>query len=304
MLYRYNRTAETAWFRFKTRDVFKTVPLVCDSDSGAVIVSQVCHRDIAMYLVALKSFGQYIRPSKVVVLDDTSLTQVDKKILKNHVHPIDLIPITAVKNEKCPKGGCWERLLFISDCVPNSYVIQVDSDTITVKAPAVIKDHINGNVSFTLGEWRGQNIVCARETGDLVRQQVEAGNEHVQMISESNLHRLVYDHDLKYVRGNAGFAGFAKGSFSRAAVERFSHGMANLIGEKKWSDWGSEQVTSNFIVANSQKAQVLPFPEYCFHSPTTDVESATFVHFIGSHRFHGGRYAHLARQVISRLNQF
>ena len=301
MLYRYKRKAETAWFRFNTRDVFDTAPLICDSESGSVIVSQVCHRDIAMYLVALKSFGQYVRPNKVVVLDDTSLTQVDKEILEDHVHPIEVIPITAVNNEKCPKGGCWERLLFISDCVPTSYVVQVDSDTVTVKAPTVIGDHINDNVSFTLGEWRGQNIVCARETADLVSQRVEAGNAHVQIISESNLHRLVYDHEVRYVRGSAGFAGFAKGSFSRSAVERFSQGMANLIGEKKWSEWGSEQVTSNFIVANSQKAQVLPFPEYCFHSPTTDVESATFVHFIGSYRFHGGRYARLARQVISHL---
>jgi hypothetical protein len=303
MLYRFKRKAETAWFRFTTQNVFNTAPLVCVSGGGAIIVSQVCHRDLAMYLVAVKSFGQYVRPNKVVVLDDTSLTQTDTETLRDHIHTVEIIPITAVNNDKCPKGGCWERLLFISDIVPSSYVIQVDSDTLTVKVPSVIGDHIKRNASFTLGEWRGQNIVYAREAADLVRQEVEAGNAHVQMISESNLHRLVYDHDLKYVRGSAGFAGFAKGSFSRSAVERFSHGMANLIGEKKWSDWGSEQVTSNFIVANSQEAQVLPFPEYCFHSPGTDVESATFVHFIGSHRFHGGRYARLARQVILQLHQ-
>jgi len=301
MLFTYKRKAETAWFRFNTRDIFKTAPLICDSEGGAVFVSQVCHRDVAMYLVALKSFGRHVRPNKVVVLDDTSLTQVDKEILRDHVHSIEVIPITAVNNEKCPKGGCWERLLFISDCVPTSYVVQVDSDTVTVKAPAVIGDHIKSNISFTLGEWRRQNIVCARETADLVRQQVEAGSTHVQMVSESNLHRLAYDHEVRYVRGSAGFAGFAKDSFSRSDVERFSQGMANLIGEKKWSEWGSEQVTSNFIVANSENAQVLPFPEYCFHAPGTDVESAIFVHFIGSHRFHGGRYARMARQVVSQL---
>jgi hypothetical protein len=158
-------------------------------------------------------------------------------------------------------------------------------------------------VSFTLGEWRGQDIVCARQTAAMVSRDVAAGNAHVQMISESNLHRLPCDRDIKYVRGSAGFAGFAKGSFSRSDVERFSLGMASLIGEKKWSEWGSEQVTSNFIVANSEKAQVLPFPEYCFHAPGTDIESATFVHFIGSHRFDGGRYARLARKVISQLSQ-
>jgi hypothetical protein len=77
--------------------------------------------------------------------------------------------------------------------------------------------------------------------------------------------------------------------------------MTSIIGCKKWSEWGSEQVTSNFIVANSEKGQVLPFPEYCFHTPGTDIESATFVHFIGSYRFHGGHYARLAREVIAQL---
>lgn len=303
MLYRYKRKVETAWFRFNTRDVFKTAPLMCDSEGKAVIVSQVCHRDLVMYLVALKSFGQYVRPRKVVVLDDTSLTQSDKEILQHHIQPIEIVSITDVINQNCPQGGTWERLLLISDCVPSSFVVQVDSDTLTVRAPSIIQVHIDGNVSFTLGEWRGQEIVCAREAANLVNHLVKDGNEHVQMVSESNLHRLAYDREPRYIRGCSGFAGFAKGSFSRSAVERFSQGMANLIGKKKWSEWGSEQVTSNFIVANSEKAQVLPFPEYCFHSPGTDVESATFVHFIGSHRFHGGRYARLARQVISQLHQ-
>jgi hypothetical protein len=303
MFYRYKRQAETAWFRFNARDIFKTAPLECDAAAEATFVSQVCHRDIAMYLVALKSFGHFIRPKKVVAIDDMSLTRSDKAILSHHVQPIKIIPINDVNNENCPKGGCWERLLYISDCVSTSYVVQVDSDTVTVGTPSVVADHLKSNVSFTLGEWRGQNIVCARETAAMVRQEVAAGNAHVQMVSETNLHRLACDREIKYVRGSAGFAGFAKGSFSRNDVERFSLGMARLIGEKKWSEWGSEQVTSNFIVANSEKAQVLPFPEYCFHAPGTAVESATFVHFIGSHRFDGGRYARLARQVVSNLPQ-
>ena len=303
MLYRYKRQAETAWFRINARKIFKTAPLECESEAGPTVVSQVCHRDIAMYLVALKSFGQHLRPSKVVVLDDMSLTQGDKQILRAHIRPIEIIPITTVKNEYCPKGGCWERLLYISDSVTTTYVVQIDSDTVTLLNPTIVAEQVKCNVSFTLGEWRGENIICAQKTAAMVSQDIAAGNRHVQMVAESNLHRLRYDYELKYVRGSAGFAGFARGSFSRSSVERFSQGMAGLIGKKKWGEWGSEQVTSNFIVANSEKAQVLPFPDYCFHAPGTDVESATFVHFIGSHRFHGGRYAHLARQVIARLPQ-
>jgi len=303
MLYKVKRQAATAWFGLNAGKIFQTPPLDCDSGSNAVFVSQVCHRDLAMYLLAVKSLGQFVRPKTVFIVDDTSLTLTDKEILRHHIQPLEIIPTTTIDNTVCPIGGCWERLLFISDCVSMAYVVQLDSDTLTIKTPAIVMDHISKNLSFTLGEWRGQNIGCARDAAKSVSHLVKEGNDHVQLVSESKLQQLNYDKELRYVRGNAGFAGFAKGSFSRCLVERFSKEMANLIGGKKWSEWGSEQVTSNFVVANSPNAQVLPFPEYCFHTPDADVETATFIHFIGSYRFNGGRYGRLARRVIQQLQE-
>ena len=301
MLYGLKRKFSTAWFRFNAREVFNTAPLHCDPSASALFVSQVCHRDIVMYLLAIKSLARHVRPQKVFVLDDTSLTQSDKEILRQHIQPIEILPVTSVANSRCPNGGCWERLLFISDQVPTAYVVQVDSDTLTLDAPQAVQKHIDGNHSFTLGEWRGQKIVSAGEAARSVKDQVANGSAHVQMVSEANLDRLESDKEAHYVRGSAGFAGFARASLSRDKVEIFSQSMARLIGKNKWSEWGSEQVTSNFVVANTDGAQVLPFPEYCFHSPEMDVEPATFVHFIGSYRFHGGRYAQLARRVIAQL---
>jgi hypothetical protein len=198
-------------------------------------------------------------------------------------------------------GGTWERLLFISDIVSSSYVIQLDSDTLTLKPPTDVQYHVIDNMSFTLGEWPRQEIEPVLESVEHVAYRVKEGGEHVQFVAEANLTKLVSDKPLRYIRGCSGFAGFAKDSFSRKAVERFSNDMAAIIGRRKWSEWGSEQVTSNFIVSNSPKAAVLPFPEYCFHRPDIDVDSATFVHFIGTNRFYGGRYTRLARRVLSGL---
>jgi hypothetical protein len=303
MLHRFKRKVAMVWFDFNAREVFKTAPMRCDSTGAAVFVSQLCHRDLAMYLLAVKSLARHVQPKMVFVLDDTSLSQRDKEILRQHIQPIEILPITSVANSRCPKGGTWERLLFIADKAPTSYVVQVDSDTLTVGAPRAVQKHIGENISFTLGEWRGQKIVSAGEAARSVKDHVTNGSAHVQMVSEANLDRLEFDKEAKYVRGCSGFAGFARASLSRDAVERFSQSMAQLIGNNKWSEWGSEQVTSNFVVANTDGAEVLPFPEYCFHSPDAEVESATFIHFIGSYRFHGGRYARLARRVISQLRQ-
>ena len=301
MMYRFRREAAITWFGMSVRRIFQTAALRCEPSASALFVSQVCHRDIAMYLLAIKSLARHVRPQMVFALDDTSLTQSDKHILRQHVQPIEILPITSVANGKCPKGGTWERLLFIADKAPTSYVVQVDSDTLTVGAPTAVQKLIEDNRSFTLGEWRGQTIVSAGEAARSVKDRLTNGSAHVQMVSEANLDRLEFDTEAKYVRGCSGFAGFARASLSRDAVERFSRSMAQLIGNSKWNEWGSEQVASNFVVANTAGAQVLPFPEYCFHSPEIDVEPATFVHFIGSYRFRGGRYARLARRVISQL---
>ena len=301
MFYRYTRELSTARYRFNTRRIYRTAPVTCDPTGAVAFVSQVCHRDLGMYLLAVKSLARYVLPNGVFVLDDGSLTEHDKLILYSHIIGLEILPVSSVKNSDCPTGGCWERLLFIADTVGTTYVIQVDSDTLTVREPIAVQRHIEENGSFTLGEWRGQEIVNAKEAADQVIDKVKSGSLHVQMLSEASLHQLALDKQLKYVRGGAGFAGFAKESFSRDVVEGFSAAMAGVLGEKKWSEWGSEQVTSNLIVANCPKAAVLPFPEYCFHRPDIDVESATLVHFIGTYRFHGGRYARLAKRVLSGL---
>ena len=100
------------------------------------------------------------------------------------------------------------------------------------------------------------------------------------------------------MRGCSGFAGFAARSFSREQVEALSQEMYAALGSK-WNMWGSEQFTSNVMVANSPSAVVLPHPKYC---ACNRVQAATaFIHFIGSCRFNDGTYARLARRVIGEL---
>jgi len=68
----------------------------------------------------------------------------------------------------------------------------------------------------------------------------------------------------------------------------------------RWKEWGSEQVMSNIVVANTPGSRVLPHPKYCDCSKIKNGETA-FIHFIGSCRFTGGTYAKLAREAIDKL---
>ena len=76
-----------------------------------------------MYLIAIKSLYRDLAGGEIVILDDGTLTTSDTKLLRDHVDPLQIVHIDQVKTNKCPKGGCWERLLLISDYVKDYYVI-------------------------------------------------------------------------------------------------------------------------------------------------------------------------------------
>jgi hypothetical protein len=261
----------------------------------------LCHGEVVMYLLAAKSFCRQIgRNPNVAILDDGSLTKSDYSTLRLHIPQVRIIHISEVAPDHCPKGSCWERLLLISNIVKDSYVVQLDSDTLTANSIAEVAGCIDANRSFTLlGDRSHPEIepmmsACTRSKNNL--------SSMVQAVCERSFDQLPESSSLKYVRGNAGFTGFAKGSIDREKIVWFSNLMRRIANEK-WDEWGSEQVTSNLLIANSQDARVLEFPKYLSYWAHPDVPyvAASFVHFIGPHRFSNGFYVKTARKAIAAL---
>ena len=104
-----------------------------------------------------------------------------------------------------------------------------------------------------------------------------------------------------YIRACSGFTGFAPKSSTLDSLLSFSQEVQEKIGRDKWYEWGSEQVTSSYIVANSKDSVILPYSHYPYHESGMDCSHAYLLHFIGEQRFKGGLYLRLSRCVIKEL---
>ena len=299
MFYQLKDRVRRYRFAAACKGVLQAAPVALDASSDLVVLSQVQHKDVPLLLLAVKSFARQVRPRKVCVLNDGSLSANDRAVLREHIPGVNLLELAEFRSAICPRGGTWERLLAIASLVGDHYVIQLDSDTLTIGLIEEVRHCIERQSAFALGTWNNQKIETMRERCETARKLAHQTDSHVQVVAEANLDKLDDFESLRYVRGCSGFAGFARQSFTREFVEAISGQMQAAIGAK-WSEWGSEQVMSNIVIANIPNAIVLPHPKYAdCHKMQPGVTE--FIHFIGSCRFDDGNYARLGAQVIARL---
>jgi hypothetical protein len=292
------KVLQNKWFNWKCNTILDTDPLHIIKDR-VIMISMLRHSDVIMYLVAIKSFYQRFSKGEIVILNDGSLTKRDLSLLKRHVLPKDIVHINDIKNSVCPKGGCWERILLISEYIKDYFVIQLDADTLTLGDIPEVHQCVSGKTSFALGTQLGQFIETMRELNVRIKQWPE---NHVQVKAEKNFYKLGGYEKMKYVRGSAAFAGFAAGSFSLSKLENFSQQMNEIIGED-WTKWGTEQVTSNFLIANFSPSKMMPFPKYAGYYPPRNIsyQNSRFMHFAGHNRYKNGIYIENAKIIVGTI---
>ncbi len=288
---------DRAWFNLRSAKIFDTPPIVCNANSSVVVVSQLHHPDLTMYLLAAKSFARFVRPRRFVIVDDGLLPE-DRNILTAHLGAVSFVVSSEVELHACPAGGCWERILTLSHENQHHYVIQLDADTLTVSEPTEVLQCLAENRTFTLGTSTGRQVIGFIEASRFAH---ETPHAHVQNHAERALEKFPGHEQLKYVRGCAGFAGFASGQLPMECITQFSKEMSQLIGNEKWREWGTEQVTSNYMAANAPNALVLPVERYPFWRPDVDIGKAALVHFFGTFRFSKGMYIRQSVRVIRSL---
>lgn len=289
-----------ARFTLQARGVLDTPPLSTSGDDGLIIFSMIGTRVIVPYLVAAKSLYSQLGRGRFVILDDGSLTPADRDVLAHHLDNPPVLSIADIDSAPAPRGGCWERLFALLDLRRDAYVIQLDSDTVTLGPVPEIEAAIAAGRDFTL---RGEAGSEWQPIGSFGSSVPVAADAHVQRAIEAVMDKAgaampAFSH---YVRGCAGFAGFAPGGLGRDTCEQFCAVAASLIGADRWAQWGSEQVMSNLLVANEGEPVLLPYDRYLNYWAEPFGQDAAFVHFVGTYRFHAGTYARAARRAIAAM---
>lgn len=284
-------------FNWAVRALCNTPPLA-PGHAPFVVLSMVQHRDVRPYLLAIKSFVRFLSPHRIVLVADPSLNQTDRVLLKHHIPHIEFRDAAEFHRDGIPRGGCWERLNAIAEYGRNTYVVQLDADTVSTKDLPEVRQAILDKVCFTLGTENVQPILASKEIAREAQKRLTE-QSHAQLRAEAALDRFDTTGRFRYARGCAGFSGFSPGSVNPALVQEISCGMASALGTS-WSAWGTEQFTSNLLVCSSPGARMLPHPLYCH--PGRMTSSTKFLHFIGYVRYQSALYAQLARQLAQELS--
>lgn len=282
--------------------ILHTPPIVPKAD-GLVLFSMIGTAVLLPYLVAVKSLWRQLGRGRVALLDDGTLTAQDRAVLAQHCGDPEILRLADVPLGNFPAGGTWERFLTILDRRGSEYWIQLDSDTVTLGPVPEIEQAVTHNRSFALLGGADAEI-GALPTAEFSRSLYPEGavEGHVQVRIESRLGQIPPDLGWRYVRGCSGFAGFAAGGSGRPLAAAFLNEMERLIGRENRTIWGTEQVASNFQLANDRDPLLLPYARYLNYWGEDYPQDAAFVHFVGAHRYDHGAYAAASRQAIAQIS--
>ncbi len=283
--------------------ILDTAPIVA-ADDGVILFSMIGTAVLVPYLVAVKSLHLHLNRGRIVLLNDGTLTKADRDILAHHCDNPVILEKSDIDPSPCPRDNCWERLIAIIDRRRDAYVIQLDSDTVTTGPIPEVLAAIDANRSFTLAGGRDEakcGFRSAREIASIFHADGPM-TDHVQAYAEVAMAKLPDAGNVRYIRGCAGFAGFARSDKGRAELSAFSTAMDDSLGDT-WRQWGSEQVASNFVIANDPDPVQLPYDRYVNHWEEPLPSDPAFVHFIGTYRFRRGNYSRCSKAAIAALGR-
>jgi hypothetical protein len=288
-------------FDRQTSRILDTPPIKY-KDAPLTIVSMVEQRDVQMYILAVKALYRRLGRGKIAAIIDRDLPQSDRDKIRRHLGPVEFHILEDLPVGTCQRGGTWERVIFCVNRTATDYVIQIDCDVLCFGPMEEILQSIDENRAFTLSEG-----IPIQPLPDWVEKGIERKSDHIVNTFELKAREFPDAAKYQYVRGSSGFAGFAKGAVKFDLLETFHAGGLKVHGTR-WKEWGTEQIASNFTVANSPGGIPLPYPKYATFEP----EYATFqkdgitpamslLHFIGAFRFDRGVFPQLANREIDAM---
>lgn len=298
---RWQGKPETGRHNAAIMDILDTAPILPKPD-GLVLFSMIGAVTVLPFLVAVKSLWRHLGRGRIAILDDGTLAAHDRTILAQHCGDPQIIRLEDVPCGPFPKGEGWEKLLTILDHRAGEYWLQLDSNTVTLGPVYDVERAIASNRSFALldsADAPDQPLELAEFTKACFPQGESGG--HLQAQIESRLGQLAPQMKWKYLRGSAGFSGFAAGNAGRDLATAFLHKMQAMLGEDSFHSAGTEQIAANLVIANEGGAGCLPPSRYLNYRARTWDEDCAFVHFSAAHRYDNGSYLAASQSAITRL---
>jgi hypothetical protein len=294
LFYRLRRNINYFRFHRQIGRLLDTPPL--EQRPGPVtIVSMVAGYDVRLYILAVKALYRRLGRGKIAAVVASDVSASAKRLIVEHLGPVEFVDRDSVDVGKCQPGGTWERLMHCVDRSATEYVIQIDADVLCTGPIPEVLESVEKNRAFTLADG-----IPKKPLGAWVDDAIARKNDNIVFEFEKRAPGFPDAARWLYLRGSSGFAGFAKGAIDRKFVEEFYAGALRLLGDR-WKEWGTEQIASNFAIANSPDSIPLPKPKYLTWERHPIPEEISLLHFLGYCRFDNGVFAQFANREIDAL---
>lgn len=294
LFYRLRRSLNYFKFCHQTKRLLDTPPIQ-QRDAPFTIVSMVAKHDAHLYILAVKSLYRRLGRGRIVMVSD-GVEPDSIALIRKHLGPVEVVPIETIDTGNCPRGGTWERLVYLIRRTEKEYMIQLDSDILCVGPIPEVLHCLENNISFTLADG-----IPKKPLPEWVEDGIARNSDNVVHAFEKQARQFPEGERFLYLRGSSGFAGFAKGASNEGVLEDFHRRGLELMGPR-WKEWGTEQLASNFVIANSPNSVPLPKPKYLsYEKHQLNFEDLSLLHFLGYCRFHNGEFARYANQEIDAM---
>jgi hypothetical protein len=293
VFYRIRRNIKYFHFYRQISRILDTPPIAF-REAPFTIVSMVAGSDVQMYILAMKALYRRLQRGKITVVAD-GINAKARELIHKHLGPVQFVNVEDIDTGACPRGGTWERLVYILRNASQEYTIQMDADVLCVGPIPEVLDSIEQNRAFTLSDAEG---IPKKPLADWALEPRVSDN--IVIVFEKHAPKYPDSSKFLYVRGSSGFAGFAKGAVDIQFLETFHRNGAQLLGER-WKEWGTEQIASNFVVANSPTSLLLPKSKYLTWERHALPPDLSLLHFLGYCRFDQGVFPRLANIEIDAL---
>jgi len=258
--------------------------------------------DVHMYILAVKALYRRLGGGKIVAIVLRNFAESYRTLLRKHLGPVEFHHLEDLPVGNCQRGGTWERLIFCVDRSAREFVIQIDADILCIGPIEEVCQCVEENRAFVLAEG-----IPVQPLPNWVEKGIKRKSDNIVTTFEVKASEFPDAANWNYVRGSSGFAGFARGGVTRALLETFHAGGLKVHGAR-WTEWGTEQIASNFAIANMPNSLPLPYPKYSTFEPDYATfqrqgitDKMSLLHFIGAFRFDGGVYPTLANREIDDM---